>query len=165
MVYAIHGGGGGLVGSTALVSQVFALLHCSANQVFLDNTSDAISWTSAFDDNTTSVWNSSPNPTRVVVPSGMTVVTLTANVQWVLTPTEGNRSVRIDMNGSSFVGQPLVRVSNATLEMINLATPPVSVVAGDYFEVILLQETASSIQVLGTENTWMAMQGKIITET
>lgn len=78
--------------------------------------------------------DNSTNNSRLTVPSGVSRVRLTAAFRDTTSVT-GQFIIRILKNGGSFPGQPIQESDTAGGDAASIASPVVSVVAGDYFEV------------------------------
>ena len=107
--------------------------------------------------NLNGIW--SPDyPTRLSVPSGATKVRLIGNVAFASNPT-GYRQVEILKNGVSYNGKPRV-VSNPTplSFFINVASPVLTVGAGDYFEISCYQNSGGALNIFADNSTWFALE-------
>ena len=111
---------------------------------------------------TSSIHDNSTNPSRLTVPAGVTRVKLKAQVIWG-PDTVGTRSATIFKNNSEFyAGRPSIQISPPnTIPSIYIESPVLTVTAGDYFELSVLQTSGSSINVIGDADnkyTWFAME-------
>ncbi|MDH6235151.1 hypothetical protein M2281_005773 [Mesorhizobium soli] len=97
-----------------------------------DTNENAISWQSA-DFNTDSIWSSGA-PTRLIVPVGVTKVSLTGGVRSTASSATNNYAV-IRKNGTTYFASSGMSTgfSNGS---VGLATGVIAVSAGDYFELL-----------------------------
>jgi hypothetical protein len=105
---------------------------------------------------TDAIHDNSTNPERLTVPSGVTLVRLTANVGF-----SGNTilTLSIQKNGSdTYVGRAIVQHSDAVVQggILNISSPILSVVGGDYFN--LISSTATAYATTVGNVTWFAME-------
>jgi hypothetical protein len=130
-----------------------ALTQKTATQSIAANTETTITFNSTIYD-TDSFWSNS-NPTRLTVPAGVTRVIVSANIRI----TGGSTSVQllIRINGGDVVGIGNVNMSTGlTNAHVNAVTAPLSVTAGDYFEVVAFVTAARTID--SGARTWLAIQ-------
>lgn len=93
--------------------------------------------------------DNSTNPSRLTIPSGTSgLVRIQANVS--LAATQSQIGLGIKKNGS------LVWQHESTDETLNVFSPPMTCVAGDYFEVEVYCSVATTVQVNGA--SWMALE-------
>ena len=95
------------------------------------------------------------NNTRLIVPSGVSIIQVGANVhvdngaggEWI--------EMLILKNGASFIGGPISNIYAGTnyLENINLLSADVNVVPGDYFEVYFIASD-NTRNVLADNASW-----------
>jgi hypothetical protein len=100
------------------------------------------------------VW-AAGNPTRFTVPSGFAYVRLSANAAFSTNAT-GHRQLRITKNGATtYDGVPATNTSAlpSSSTIINISTGLIDVVAGDYFEVAVVQTSGGALNVGGSQNT------------
>lgn len=119
-----------------------------------------ISWNSEVYD-TDNIHDNSVNPTRLTVPSGVTKVKILANA--LLSTHTGGLHLSLRKNGAIFSGMPAVQFDDGTGfsgNSIQIVSPVLNVVAGDYFEV-RLNSTNNSLTISGSESvgkSWAAME-------
>lgn len=102
--------------------------------------------------------DNSSNNTRITVPTGVSKVQLGGNVT-IQNISSGNHvAVVISKNGAVFDGYSATRqeLSAATAFQFNVVTPPVEVVAGDYFEIDVNIETDTSVDITATLTSFWA---------
>lgn len=149
----VSGANGRIVGRGALVK-------LTASLSIANNTNTNVGWSAAeYDD--ASIW-SAGSPTRLTVPTGWTRVRLVANLGFALNAT-GRRKLEVRKNNTTTAwGMPLVHAAAVNARSnLNGASPPVTVVAGDYFEVNVYQDSGAALvlQASGGEtDNWFAME-------
>lgn len=101
------------------------------------------------------------NPTRLTVPVGVSKIKLLANIRWSANPT-GFRQATFLKNGAGFIDRGFV-VQNAvstagrnTRQTVVTAT--LNVVAGDYFEIEVQQDSGGALSIEYASDTWFAME-------
>lgn len=133
-----------------------ALLRRTANYtVSTTGAYVAIPWQSAVYD-TDAFW-SAGQPTRLTVPTGVTKVRLTANIEWQTSPT--SQLVEIRKNGVSVVGGGSFIVrgdSGYSNQMRNIASAVLPVAAGDWFDLAVYIGASGELRSL--ERTWFAIE-------
>jgi hypothetical protein len=111
-----------------------------------NNTDTAYNWTDAVvQSNYTGGW-ASGQPTRFVVPTGYGQARLTGNVQFPSNAT-GYRSIKFLKNGGVFDGMAWLTVPaiSGAAHSLNIATGLVAVNAGDYFEMVVYQNSGGAL--------------------
>jgi hypothetical protein len=102
------------------------------------------------------------NTDRLVVPTGVTKVRLTALVRWSFSSGNyGYRQHRINKNGFSYSGYAQTNAENQhdAISLAQVQTPVLSVNGGDYFQLQLYQDTGVTQTILyGSTGTWFAME-------
>jgi hypothetical protein len=136
------------------------MITLAAAQPIPNTTATVVTWGAEFYD-TNTFHNLVTNPSRITIPAGVTKVRLIANIQFISNAV-GYRSVNIIKNGSATEpGKPNISQNavNGTVTSLNISSPVLPVVEGDYFEV---QVTQTSGDVLNIQNgdfrTWFAME-------
>lgn len=104
-------------------------------------TSGTISWETEYAD-TGSFWTSG-SPTRFTVPSGVTRVRLTANVECSTASTYAQVEMR--KNGARVDGCTTKITGRGAPRLMNVVSAPVEVSEGDYFELYVLSGSATTI--------------------
>lgn len=134
-----------------------AQVKLSADLTLTTATGTTVSWASAVAD-TDSFWSAGA-PTRLTVPAGVSRVRVAANVRWAAHAT-GLRSALIRKNGAVFDGAPSSYISTGTsLEhQVNLVSPAVAVADGDYFELLVQQNSGGNLAVTSEGRTWFAIE-------
>lgn len=133
---------------TAYKDACVAQLTAGSTQTIADATPTAVAWDSVlFDDN--SFW-SNANPTRLTVPAGVNRVRLSAGIRWDANST-GERKIQIRFNPAGTYeangiwasdDRPSDDTGDATV-----VTPIIPVAAGDYFEVIVTQDSGGGLDL------------------
>ena len=136
-----------------------ASARLTADESVANNTTTAIPWDSTVED-VGGFW-SALNPTRLTVPTGVTWVRVTGNATWD-SNTSGKRIAWVDKNGVPFVGRPVVEQqavsSSGSNTRQNLTSGPISVIAGDYFEMKVFQNSGGSRSVLTGNDSWLTIE-------
>jgi len=135
----------------------YCIAKKSANQTSV-NTNSIITW----DVNTKDIcgsgsWHStSSNNTRLVVPADTGISRV--RLSWNLVQTAANSIYKVSKNGSTGVpGMPCQHRWGGGTAYMGAAGPPVNVVAGDYFELVLTGSGAS--RTVNTNNsTWFQIE-------
>ena len=141
-----------------LASSRGALVYKSADQAIANITLVLLTWNSETYD-TDSIHDNVTNNTRLTVPAGVTQVKLKASIRWQGNAT-GDRSVLFLKNNLSFRGTNSVVIPgvNASSKGIVLSTPVLDVVAGDYFEMQVYQDSGGSLNIMIDNATYFAME-------
>lgn len=137
-----------------------ALVKRTGDQTAANYTTAAAIPFDAEEYDTDGIHDNSANNTRLSVPSGISYVQLSANVQIAAgTATDWALLNLRKTGGGAFAGQPKVFWEVGTAAPILNFTSPVLAVTGgtDYFELMLQVETDTSITV-DSDNTWFAME-------
>lgn len=140
----------------ALTRQVgdTTIVKIDANQSIANATKTIISWESESIDDL-GAWVST-SASRLTVPVGVTRVALNVNLEWQSDST-GIRDVWFLKNGAGFPGQSYERKAAAGNTQTNVASPVLPVVAGDYFEARVYQDSGGSLTILTGDVTHFAM--------
>ncbi len=157
--FASVGGGGGGGGGGGFPVFKGALLKRNTNLAIADATQTTLGWESEVYD-TDGFADPGVQPTRLTVPigKGITKVQMLSGVQWGASAS-GDRWVEIHKNGAQVDGLPgyLGTVDTATSSRIALASAPIDVVDGDYFECLVWQNSGGSLDVEADAQTWFAL--------
>lgn len=152
--------GDGVSGNPTIAKAAFrgALVKKAADQTAANYTAGvAIAW-DAEEYDTDTIHDNSTNNTRLTVPSGVTKVRLWANIALaaVTASAANGANAYIAKNGSiDFIGGARAdSASISTERFINLSSAVVTVSSGDYFEVVLVQVTDTSITVLSSRSAF-----------
>lgn len=152
--------GDGVSGNPTIAKAAFrgALVKKAADQTAANYTAGvAIAW-DAEEYDTDTIHDNSTNNTRLTVPSGVTKVRLWANIALaaVTASAANGANAYIAKNGSiDFIGGARAdSASISTERFINLSSAVVTVTSGDYFEVVLVQITDTSITVLSSRSAF-----------
>jgi hypothetical protein len=137
-----------------------ALVTKAADQTAANYTTrTAIAWDSESYD-TDSIHDNVTNNSRLTVPSGVSYVRLTGQVQ-ILTITGGVfANLLMSKNGSAtFLGRPAILLTTDAVatNWMNVSSPVLAVTPGDYFTLDLEIETDTSVTV-SADVSWFAME-------
>lgn len=134
------------------------LLALGATQSVPNNTETAVTWPAEQRDTANAFLLSAP--TRITVPAGFTLARIAAQVTFAANAT-GSRKARILRNGSQEgVGLPAVRFDAAggtDVTVLPLSGGIVPVAPGDYFELLVVQDSGGALNLTAT-NTWLAAE-------
>lgn len=138
------------------------LLKRETNQSIPNTTGTPVAFT-AEEFDTDNFHDNSTNNTRITIPSnkGIRRAQLMANVRFNAHAT-GYRSAYIMKNGSAIVlGTPIMRAdaASSSVTCFNITTPQLSVVDGDYFELIVDQTSGGALDLDGVSGqTWFSLK-------
>lgn len=113
-------------------------------------TETAIDWNNELVD-TDSWHDNSTNPSRLTVPTGVSMVRVSCNV--VVAASGGDIRVRLFKNGSAI--SPDIQ-AETTASVVSLMSPPISCSSTDYFEVKVTTTSATSVSV--DNASWFAIE-------
>ncbi len=131
-----------------------ALVYRTTSQSIPSATDTAMSWQAEIYN--VGNWWTSESPTRLTVPSGVSRVRLTANLEWQASFPDLSMFC-ILKNGTTFYGYPVSRSTGSSGGGQNISTPVVSVSPGNYFEMIVYHGNASA-QNTNITPTWFAIE-------
>lgn len=97
---------------------------------------------------------------RLVVPDGVTMVRLDANIRWEI-GANGARKVEMQKNNADFAGGGRYAdgVDSGNLDKQNISSALLEVVGGDYFTLVVNANDASTPAVLSAQDTsWFAIE-------
>lgn len=102
------------------------------------------------------------NPSRLVVPAGVTKVRISYSVNWDNNQNgAGSRAISLLKNGDGFPGNGgqgwQVQQSGTTLVQVG-TTAIINVAGGDYFSLNASNTSGSSINIIGYNAAWFAME-------
>jgi hypothetical protein len=135
-------------------STKYAVVQKSANQALAAGTTTTLTWnteladTDGFHDNVT-------NNSRLTVPSGVTLVRVTASME-ANTGASGQGVLSCTKNGASFAGKFIKDDEAGGLVRMSAASAIVAVSAGDYFEAQGFVTSANN--VLAGDHTWFQIE-------
>lgn len=132
------------------------LVKCTVNQSISNTTLTTIIYDSSVY-NDKNIW-SSLDPSKLVVPAGVSKVRLMASSAWA-SNSIGYRFLSIQKNGGGFAGQAVKRMqANDQSEDIVL-TPVINVSPGDYFQLKVYQDSGVAINFQGSESSvWFSLE-------
>lgn len=136
-----------------------ALVTKAADQTAANYTAaPAIAWDSESYD-TDSIHDNVTNNTRLTVPSGVTRVRLQGQARVEASTVDVYHALYIPKNGSlAYTGSTQIKVeAGSTIQVVNVTSPVLTVIAGDYFELWLEVETDTSVTVKAS-SSWFAME-------
>ncbi|MBE7637068.1 hypothetical protein GUA87_09450 [Sneathiella sp. P13V-1] len=116
-----------------------------------------LSWGTASYD-TDDYFDAAVHPTRLTVPAGVSKVVIRAQVRWSSGGSD-LRQISLQKNGSTaFAGRPYdIRVTDN--EDVNLiSSAPLTVTAGDYFELIAIAPASGGADILQNDSTWFSIE-------
>lgn len=127
------------------------------NQSIATSTNTFVSFQQV-DYDTDSFYNAS-NPTRLTVPAGVDKVRVHAQCIWQSNST-GLRQLVIKKNGAFYPGDPCVNVvaAGGTTTDIDTHSPVLMVEPGDYFEMEVFHTAGSTIDLLASTGTYLAIE-------
>ncbi|RJX18974.1 MAG: hypothetical protein C4575_09360 [Desulforudis sp.] len=137
-----------------------ALVYRTASQLLSDAVNTALIWSVASYD-TDTCW-AVANPTRLTVPSGVTRVQLFGNVQFNQNATNF-RFIGFYKGGAAGYGFSGLQVQAANgvgtyPTVLSVVSSPLTVAAGEYFELYAQQNSTGNLGVAATTGTWFAMR-------
>lgn len=98
--------------------------------------------------------------TRLVVPDGVTMVRLDANVRWEI-GANGSRKIEMQKNDADFAGGGRYAdgVDSGNLDKQNISSALLEVVGGDYFTIVVNANDATTPALLSAQDsTWFAIE-------
>ena len=137
------------------------LVTFSSDFTLATSTNDELTFnTEAYD--TDSIHDNATNNTRLTVPTGITRIKLKAFVEWEANSnTSGTRITQILRNGTTIWTGTVIEHENnpPSLKAVyhNLITPVITVIATDYFEIRIWQDSGVNFTINST-TTWFAME-------
>lgn len=138
-----------------------ALVYNTVSTNILDTTPTTLDWDiESYDE--ALIHDISTNPSRLTVPAGVDKIQITAKISW--TPQiGGTRLMSVYKNGSAsyagYASSVLEAVITGPASTIHFVTSPVlDVVEGDYFEMLVYQNSGVNVYVSGgATGSWFAM--------
>lgn len=130
-----------------------AMVELTAAEAIPATTITAVPWDQVEYDN--GGWWSGSNATRLTVPAGVTRVRVYGGADWS-TNTTGETVLRISKNGAVVQGCPIQESETAGADYQSVASPVLSVVPGDYFELDVLAGVARDLAASG--HTYFAIE-------
>lgn len=122
-----------------------AMVIKNADQAIGNNSTTVVIWqTETYD---VGGWFASSGDSRMTVPSGVSYVRVYAQLNMANSAT-GRREVSILTNGGASSPRPLWRELNPDASVtttMSFVSPPIPVVAGDYFEVTMFQNSGGDL--------------------
>ena len=134
------------------------LVYSSIDISLADNTPTLFPFDSEVYD-TDSIHSTTINNTRLTVPVGVTKVRLSSNFQFATSATGFREALILKDNSSNYVGLALEKQSavNGAYTGFSFGSPVIDVVAGNYFEVRVYQNSSAPLDVF-LLGTWFAME-------
>lgn len=135
-----------------------ALVKKSADQTAANyTTATAVAWDAEeYDD--AAIHDNVTNNTRLTVPTGVTRVRLLGEIALSAVTSDLWVSIHTQKNGATYIGRSYVRSEiGTTTPGIAFSGPILNVTAGDYFELVLQNETDTSITITAA-SSWFAME-------
>lgn len=139
--------------------QAGVLVAKAADQTTADyTTATAVAWDAETYEIGGTWHDNATNNTRITIPSGYRRVRVMAQIALSSHTADTWVSVDIRKNGAAFAGGPAQKIEvGATDAFVNLVSPPLEVLPGDYFETFLQVESDVSITVVAARS-WMAVE-------
>ena len=135
-----------------------ALVKRATAQTIANNTDTALSFTTETYDIYPDYY-ASAQPTRFTVPSGVDYVRLSCSVAWTGGATGSKRIAKIGKNGSfGYDGLLWIEQPSCDWQRVTAISPVIPVVAGDYFELFVNQNSGGNLDVQGGANTWFSIE-------
>jgi len=109
---------------------------------------------------TDSIHSTVTNTSRLTVPAGVSKVKLSGGIALNNVTANKYLFLAIDKNGATtaYPGQPVQgAILDALFPCLNVSSPVVAVTSGDYFELRLLVEADTSVDLMATD-TWFSME-------
>jgi len=125
-----------------------------------NNIATKIAW-SGVNYDTHSCWSAGA-PFRLTVPAGVTKVRMGAAVEWDVGPASTYRFAHILKNGAGYFGMPrqVLAASQGSSTVSPFYSMPLTVVAGQYFELEVLQGSGQSTAIIASisSGSWFGME-------
>jgi hypothetical protein len=136
-----------------------ALVRHSVNVSIPNNTATTLPMDTE-DRDTDAIHDTVTNTGRLTVPSGVTQVRLRANVHFATAAAAGSfRQMQLQKNGVQVQGGFVAQTPGTTAAAIlNGQSALLDVVAGDFFTVVVQQDSGSAINVVAGVDTWFEME-------
>ena len=135
-----------------------ALVTMTSNQSIANNSNTAIAWDNeAYD--TDGFHDNAVNNSRLTVPGGVTKVIVSGQIRWD-SSAAGTREILLEKNGSgTYAGRPFEHMEAQTNRtMQSFVSPVLAVTGGDYFELIVWQDSGGARDVESHAATWFSLQ-------
>lgn len=127
------------------------LVNKTATQALTSGVETALTWDAEIYDE--GGWFT-PGGSVFTVPTGVTAIRLTTNVQSAAAA--GSQILRFRKGGASFRGGPICRVETNAADYGNMVSAVLEVTAGDTFDVTA--QLGASVNVVNAENTWFCVE-------
>lgn len=136
-----------------------AIVKNSTNQSIADNTLTLLNFNSETYD-TSSLHDTVTNNSRLTVPAGITKIIISTYIRFAANAT-GRRVFNFRKNGVGIIGDGIpefnFNASSAGVTTLFAITPPIVVTEGDYFEVLVLQNSGGVLDVTSS-GTYFSME-------
>lgn len=135
-----------------------ALVNITSNVSLSNQTDTTVSWD--VEEYDQGGWWAAGSPTRLTVPAGVSRVLFAFSARFAANGT-GLRNAYVRKNGgTSYPGYTRQTVKpDSITDFTSTATSPViDVSPGDYFELIVWQNSGGSLNLSGTDNTWFTIR-------
>lgn len=132
-----------------------AVVNKSTGQAVSSNTTTVLTFDQEIHD--IGGWHdNSVNNSRLTVPSGISLVRLTGNIEAPSSSTQ--LLIAVQKNGAGFAGQYNcdVEYSTSRVRFVNSVSAPIAVTAGDYFEQTVFNGSAQTIPA--SNNVWFSIE-------
>lgn len=133
------------------------VVYNSTNQALTPSSSDKIAFNTETID-TDSIHSTSVNNTRLTVPAGVTKIRLIGQLGFNHITSGVDMNMSFIKNNAGITPQPVAETNvNGTYAYYNLTSPAMVVIAGDYFEMSVVNQSAAGGDTVAT-GTWFEMQ-------
>ncbi len=156
-------------GEPGVAEGALVTLAAASTQSIPNATPTAVAW-DLFQYDDSAFWDAG-SPTRLTIPAGVTRVRLSAGIRWTPNAT-GNRKLKIRGNPAGVYDADSIWASDDRPADdsgdATVVTPIIKVAEGDYFEVIVEQDSTGALDILTTDaaaNHANAFQCEVIKKT
>lgn len=144
-------------GGAAGTSYRGAVVYNSSNQSLTPSSSDTLAFNSEISD-TDAIHSTSVNNSRLMVPAGVTKIRLLAQVGVNGLTAGSDVTIEFLKNGAGISVQPNFETKvNSTYEVVPILGYAMTVIAGDYFEIKIFNQSAGGGATISAQ-TWFEMQ-------
>lgn len=133
-----------------------ALVAITANQSIPNNALTVVAWDSEIYD-TNNIHESVTNPSRLTVPAGVTAVKIYGGTFWAINSV-GVRYIYVYKNGVAAAGLPVDQKVAINETGSNVCSAVVTVNAGDYFTMIVYQDSGGALNMQNSVSTFFGME-------
>jgi hypothetical protein len=134
----------------ALLNPPRCVVQREVTQSLTSGTTSAIIWDTEVTDSHT-MWTVSPNPTRVVIPSGGDGIYLIGAAAEFAPHATGNRQIAVDVSGTTTVRQTIPSIGSGLGTRVNISYAS-QLSAGQYVEITARQDSGGALNLTTSEN-------------